>query len=132
MIGAPELSKMADARLTSDRIVLLFGPSGAGKTTLSKCAAKQFSFRHIEIDRYPDGDGIDLEGLRTEWECFLRNDSRPFVEAIKSRIIAGGFRGAVLSFPSLMVPTNKQLEAAKKAGICSIVLYGTKAECMKA
>ena len=52
------------------QILFLGGPSGSGKTTFASGFLKSQGRSHLEIDRFPEGDGIDLERLRTEWDAF--------------------------------------------------------------
>jgi hypothetical protein len=85
---------------------------------------------HIEIDRFPD-DGIDLEGLRAEWNSFWDNsDARPLAAALNLR--AAKRPGVVLSLPSGVVPTTQHSSTAQLAGFRTLVLYGTGAECLSA
>jgi hypothetical protein len=112
-------------------ILCLLGPSGAGKSTLARLIAERLSFLHLEIDRYPAGDGIDLEGLRTEWDAFWgATRARELAVAINARIQAAGRRGAVLSFPSGVVFSHDHIVAAHALRIVTVVLYGTGAECL--
>ena len=57
-------------------LVFLLGPSGAGKSTLAQWLAEDVAFLHMEIDRFPNGNGIDLAGLRMEWDAFLSGGPR--------------------------------------------------------
>lgn len=50
-------------------ILFLLGSSGAGKSRLGQWIAEDLDFFWIEIDRWPDGDGIDLTDLRAEWDA---------------------------------------------------------------
>jgi len=111
--------------------LFLLGPSGVGKSTLAAWAAHDLGILHLEIDRFPDGDGIDLEGLRGEWDAFwMRADARPLAGVLASR--AAGRPGVILSFPSGVVLSSRQPAAATQVGIRIMVLYGTGAECMAA
>ena len=51
-------------------LLFLFGPSGSGKSTLAAYVREDLCFLHLEIDRFPDGDGIDLEELRPVWNVY--------------------------------------------------------------
>src|SRR5437867_13413303 len=99
----------------------MLGPSGSGKSTLARWIKEDFDFEHIEVDRWPGGDGIDLEGLRTVWNCFWTGaDAHPLAAAVNARVHAAGLRGATLSFPSGVVFTDEHLAAAERAGIRSL------------
>jgi hypothetical protein len=47
----------------SKPILFLLGPSESKKTQLASWVAEDLGFVHIEIDRWPEGDGIDLSPL---------------------------------------------------------------------
>jgi len=114
-------------------IIFLLGPSGSGKTTLGSWLAEDLGMLHLEIDRWPDGDGIDLEGLRSAWDAFLRNGQAvPLAGLIRTRAVGASRQGAVLTFPSLLVLNPAVIRAAEQAGIRSFVLYGTRAQCLTA
>lgn len=53
-------------------IWLILGLSGTGKSSFGQWLAAERGFLHLEIDP-PAGDGIDLEGLRPEWNEFYVN-----------------------------------------------------------
>ncbi len=113
-------------------IILVFGPSGVGKSSLGERLAQQFNFHHREIDRYPE-DGIDLEALRPEWDAFLRCcEARPLSQVVSGRASACGFAGAVLTFPGNFVPLAQHLSAAESVGMTPVVLFGQRAECLAA
>jgi hypothetical protein len=112
-------------------ILFLMGPSGVGKSTLAGWIAKDLGLLHIEIDRFPEGDGIDLEGLRTEWDAFWNGRNMgPITSTLLTRASSADCSGVILSFPSGVVPSSEHLEAAEKARVRVIVLYGTGAECL--
>jgi len=114
-------------------IILLLGPSGSGKTTLGDWLAEDLQILHLEIDRWPDGDGIDLEGLRTEWDAFVGTGQAARLAAvIRDRVRRVGRQGAVLSFPSILVLSPALIRTAEQQGIRPFVLYGTGAECLDA
>lgn len=121
---------MTGARLP---ILFLLGPSGSGKTKLGGWLAEDLQMLHLEIDRWPHGDGIDLEGLRREWDAFLETgQSANLSVAVRDRVRQAGANGAVLSFPSTLVLDPVLIRAAEQRGIRSLVLYGTGAECLRA
>ena len=114
-------------------IVFLLGPSGSGKTTLACWLAEDLRFLHIEVDRWPEGDGVDLAGLRREWDAFVEfGKVGDLAAVIGERVCVAPKDGAVLSFPSTLVLPIALFEAAETHGIRLLVLYGTGAECLAA
>ena len=114
-------------------IIFLLGPSGSGKTRLGSWLGEDLAILHLEIDRWPDGDGVDLEGLRLEWDVFWNTGQAASLAAvIRKRVARTHRQGAVLSFPSTLVLPAAALRAAEQEGIRSFVLYGTGAECLTA
>jgi len=117
---------------SSEPILFLLGPSGTGKSTIARWVAEDLHFLHLEIDRYPDGDGIDLENLREEWNAFCDGQLHPIASELRRRVHSARCSGAVVSFPSRLVLSLGQLLAAQSIGIRSVILYGTAAECISA
>lgn len=114
-------------------IVFLVGPSGSGKSTLASWVTSDLRFLHLEIDRWPDGDGIDLEGLRTEWDVYMvQCDVRPLVMVLGDRIRNAATAGAILSFPGGFVPSPAQVAAAEQAHVSFVLLYGSGVDCLGA
>jgi adenylate kinase family enzyme len=121
-------------------ILLILGPSGSGKTTLAEYLATDHGMLHINFDQ--PGDGVDVEGLRQEWNTFLI-DRNPelLAAAIRGRIRASGSQGALITCPSgiyLCKPPNARLvelpqeylSEMKLAGIDTIVLFGARDDCV--
>ena len=118
---------------TSKPTVFLLGPSGSGKTRLSEWLDEDLRFLRIEIDCWPEGDGIDLAGLRKEWDAFLGSGNvRSLAAAIGTKVRAANRQGAVLSFPSTFVLPTALAEAAEAEGVRIVILYGTGAHCLAA
>jgi len=119
--------------VTSKPIVFLLGPSGSGKTQLAVWVAEDLGFVNIEIDRWPEGDGIDLEGLRNEWNAFNLGQPAELASKIRKRANGGQKQnGAVLSFPSKLVLPISIIENAESQGFRFFILYGTGAACLDA
>ena len=90
-------------------ILFLLGPSGSGKSTLASRVKRDPSLLHLEIDRFPEGDGIDREDLRLEWDAYWsRADARSLAAVLGERARAGGRAGVVVSFPSNVVLSRRQ------------------------
>lgn len=114
-------------------ILFVLGPSGSGKSTLASWVRNDLSFLHLEIDRFPEGNGIDLEHLRKEWDAFWNGaDPQPLAAALNDRALDTRARGVILSFPSGVVPTSSHITSAAQVGIQMLILYGTGAECLEA
>lgn len=115
------------------RILFLLGPSGCGKSSLGTWVAEDLAFLHLEIDQWPNGDGIDLASLRPQWDRFLEQGlAGPLAEELRLRAAGGGRAGTVLTFPGRLVLPVPRVEVAMAVGIVVVVLYGTGAECLDA
>jgi len=112
-------------------IVFLLGPSGVGKSTLGAWVGDDLEFLHLEIDRWPEQDGIDYYGLRLAWNAFLSDgEATQLAGLIREFTSANQRRGAILSFPSRLTLEPRQIESAAAAGIATVVLFATKKECL--
>jgi adenylate kinase family enzyme len=56
------------------KVWLILGPSGVGKSDFGGWLHTELNWLHLEIDR-SDGDGIDLNALRPEWDAFLKQNN---------------------------------------------------------
>jgi len=113
-------------------LVLLFGPSGVGKTTLAHVLNQALRMLHIDLDQWGQS-GIDAAALRPEWNA-LHRDLLPdaFACALRRRAADTGHAGAVASFPSFAVLPAAAIEAASRQGLSTVILYGTVSECLDA
>src|SRR5207248_3072918 len=72
-----EAPRTASGRVDGHRmdinIIFVLGPSGVGKSDLSKALAEKLDYEFYEIDQWPKVDGIDAHGLRDEWDEFCRS-----------------------------------------------------------
>jgi gluconate kinase len=113
-------------------ILLILGPSGAGKSCFGSWLASAQGWLHYEIDRHPD-DGINLNGLRSEWDIFLRDtNAQPLAAILHQRLQSSSKSHAVLTFPSHLILRPGHLQAAAQAGMQAIYLYGSEANCIAA
>ena len=55
---------------------LILGPSGAGKSGFGRWLATEQNWLQLEIDRFPEGDGIDLNNLRAEWNASMSAETQ--------------------------------------------------------
>lgn len=110
----------------------ILGPSGAGKSSFGQWLAAERKWLHLEIDRYPDGDGIDLNSLRSEWDEFYMRKTPDRLTKVVQQHLKPNEEGAVLTFPGNLVLDLEHLRAAADVGIRTRYLYGTAADCVMA
>jgi adenylate kinase family enzyme len=114
------------------KIWLILGPSGVGKSAFGEWLAVEQNWLHLEIDRHPE-DGIDLNSLRPEWDDFyLDGKVERFGEAVHKRLDLDAKANAVLTFPGNLILSPDQMVAATLVGIRTIYLYGSEARCIAA
>lgn len=128
----PDIRGSVGSEPSTFPIVFLIGPSGVGKSDLACHVASELHFLPLELD-LPDGrDGIDMEGLRAEWNLYWEgSDPDPLASALQHRIGESHCAGSILSFSSLAVPSQEQLTAARQAGISFVLMYGSGADCLR-
>jgi adenylate kinase family enzyme len=113
-------------------IWFILGPSGVGKSDFGKYLAVKHKWLHLEIDRFPNGDGIDIHGLRQEWDQFYqRKDPRAIVAELTKRLLAEGKNDCALTFPSGVVLSDEHMRSTNEQ-IKIIYLYGSAAHCISA
>ena len=112
-------------------LVFLLGPSGSGKSTVAETLRDVHGYLTLEMDRGVTDDVFALEGLRSLWDEFMeRNDPAALAAEIRRRILSSRRKGAVVSFPSTIVFSVEQIQAASRHGLCIAVLHGTRADCL--
>ncbi len=117
---------------SEEQIILMFGPSGVGKSTLAKWITEDLNFLHINFDRW-DGEGMDEKIIINEWNDFFQNlAAENLKKVIDENIKIQNKQGAVITFPSNVLPTIAHIRRAEKSGIRTVILYGPKEACMKA
>lgn len=88
-------------------VVFLLGPSGVGKTTLGDALASELGMLHILFDGHPQGDGVNVNGLRSEWDKLLETrNPLPLADEVRRRIETSGHSGAVISCSSGIMPAE--------------------------
>lgn len=111
-------------------VIFVVGPSGAGKSTIADWVATDLKLLHFDSDSV---GGIRVHGLGHEWKRFRRQlDPAPLLALLRDRVIEAGSVGAVVSFPSTIILSREQIDAAKCAGITTAVVYGSEEHCREA
>lgn len=110
-------------------IILVFGPSGVGKSYLSKALEEEYSFLHLDLDRK---SGFKANGFPDEWdEDIGKINFASLASLVRSRLSGEQYAGAVLSFPTVHVLSPQQLKDASLVGISAVVLWGTEERCLE-
>jgi hypothetical protein len=110
----------------------VLGPSGTGKSFIGEYISTERRYLHVEIDRFPEGDGIDLANLRTEWdEFFVAAAAASLSAALTARAAASAKVACVLTFPSGVVLSTAHIAAAQDSNIIVRYLYGSAADCIR-
>jgi hypothetical protein len=113
-------------------ILMVLGPSGAGKTTFAEYLQTHHRWLYFEIDEYADGgDGIDIYGLRPSWNLFYENRNPSDLAAeLRRQAKQRGAQRCVMSFSSCLVLRTDHIAAAEKESIGVAYLYGSAACCI--
>ena len=110
-------------------IVFILGLSGVGKSKLGEYS-EDSDFLYIEQDS-TEGNGIDIWGLRNDWDNYLNDHSASsLAKTIREKTELKVKKGAVLTFSSVVTLSIKDIECAKQSGINTILLYGTDDDCL--
>jgi hypothetical protein len=109
-------------------VIFLLGPSGVGKTFVSTGLEEDYSFRHFVIHE----KSFKANGFPAEWDKDPGQiDVANLATTVRSRL-AVEQHDAILSIPTTQVFTCQQLEAASRAGVSPVVLWGTEERCLEA
>jgi shikimate kinase len=109
-------------------IIFVLGPSGVGKSYVSKALKEDYSFLHFDIDKK---FGFSKNGFPAEWDEDIGKINFAILESVvRSRLAAEQLAGAILSFPTAHVFSPQQLEDASLVGISTVVLWGTLERCL--
>lgn len=110
-------------------VILVVGPSGAGKDCVCKWLKKEHKFEWVDIDQPKH---FEDKGLQHEWNRFKRLDAEPLAKSLRDKASDGNVRGVVMSLPSDRVITPEMATAAESAGIHIVVLWASPEECKAA
>ena len=111
-----------------NQILLIFGPSGVGKSTLADKILRELNFLHFNYD-YWDLKGIKGEDLGIKLsEYFLGYQPELLRSLIEKRLTEK--QGAVLTFPSIIIPAVTHIKEAQLFGITTLILYGSAKNCL--
>ncbi|HVR38281.1 MAG TPA: hypothetical protein VMU84_04245 [Thermoanaerobaculia bacterium] len=117
--------------VAAERHLFILGPSGAGKSHLARYIGETRRYLHIEIDRFPECDGIDFAGLRDGWDSFFNDMTCQKLSAhLRERAMASGNAACVLTFPSGVTLSPLHIAAAAKSQVLIRYLYGSAADCI--
>jgi hypothetical protein len=128
----------------SQPVVFLLGPSGVGKTTLGAALQQELGMLHVLFDGHPEGNGVDVAKLRSEWDTLLNTrNPRPLADEVRRRIEAGGHAGVAISCPSAIMPAEdgqgrrwhfprSLLSTMASTGVRCAVLVGPLEACREA
>jgi shikimate kinase len=109
---------------------LILGPSGAGKSHFGQWLAAKQKWLHLEIDQC-GRDGIDVNKLRSEWDLFYNErNATPLGSALQNRLEDSAKQRGVLTFPGTVALSTDHMAAAAKAGMRTIYIYGSAANCI--
>jgi cytidylate kinase len=113
-------------------IILLMGPSGAGKTTLANLASDEHNYLHIDFDLW-GGDTEEIKPFKEAWRTFKDDHTISDLKTlVEEKVSAENKTGAILSFPSDdMVVDSRLIELAVKAGIYPVYLYAPAEKCLE-
>jgi shikimate kinase len=111
--------------------IFVLGPSGVGKSDLSKALAERLEFEFYEIDQRPK-DGIDAHGLRDEWDEFYGSaNPERLLNLLRGRIDTAGKQGIVLGFPGKLILNGSRL-GSLKGKVRVVYLAGREGQCLDA
>jgi adenylate kinase family enzyme len=115
-------------------ILFVLGPSGAGKSVVSKAFHRSYSFLHVDIDQDRDSKhGFELNHFPAQWDRDISLiDFTQLGREIQRRITQQAHAGAVISVPTTHVFSSIQLVMAYRAGLSTVVLWGTEQQCIQA
>ena len=117
--------------MVNEPILIILGPSGAGKTSLDKYLQEELNLLHFDFDVMERDDVIKDLGLRDEWnEFFTDHKSKRFAAKIRKRFWAESYKGASITCPGKVLLPIEYLLKLAPLGIRCVILFGTGAQCL--
>ena len=115
-------------------ILFVLGPSGSGKSEISKAFQECYSFLHVDIDQDRDSKhGFELNNFPAQWDRDVSLiDFTQFALEIQHRVTQQTAAGSVISVPTIHVFSSDQLAIASRAGVWTVILWGTEQQCIQA
>jgi hypothetical protein len=115
-------------------ILFVLGPSGVGKSEISKAFQECYSFLQIDIDQDRGSiHGFELNNFPAQWDRDVSLiDFRHLAIEIQHRITQQSHAGTIISVPTTHVFSSDHLLMASRAGISPIILWGAEQQCIDA
>lgn len=112
-------------------ILFLTGPSGTGKSTLCRFAAREHGWLAYDLDQWQT-DALALYGLTEVWRHYLTTaDSGPLTRLLGQRATEAEARGVVLGFPGGFTPSLTRIRQLQPA-VTVLYLSGPPDLCREA
>lgn len=107
-------------------IILLFGTTGIGKSTVAGLFVSRLSYLHISFDR-SDLRALPGTKIQHEWGEFRSNNNAiVFRKAIEEHIDLSDKAGVVVIYPSSWKIDIRNITEGEKHGIHTVILFGPK------
>jgi len=112
--------------------VFILGPSGIGKSSFGEYITQAKSWLHLEVDQFPNSDGIDIHKLREPWDrFFFKKDPQDLVDELTKRVTSEKRAGCIVTFPGGVVLSPEHIRMCRES-IGIFYLYGSAAQCINA
>lgn len=115
-------------------ILFVLGPSGVGKSEISRAFQERYSFLHIDIDQDRNSKhGFELNDFPARWDTDVSLiDFTYLAKEIQHRVTQESSAGSVFSVPTTHVFSSEHLTMASRAGVSTVILWGTEQQCIEA
>lgn len=112
------------------QILFIFGPSGVGKSTFAEWLVENYGFLHINFDRW-DNKGVDGKVIKNEMDKFFSDHQPTELRSVIEKNLDMR-KGAVVTFPSTVIPNISKIKMLKQSNIKTVILYGSEENCLNA